>query len=295
MTMKIAIITDEVSQDLDQVLAFAREFSLDGLEIRSLWNKLPHELTDEEAARIKEGAAEAGLAICGVATPVLKCDVEKDGEIPGQVDCLRKSLRRAEEWGAPMIRTFTGWRTKEPQKVFPRAVEVYREHLLPVIEGSSVFLGVENEFSTNVATGAESREFLSLLDSPRAKLVWDPCNILYLPDFSDPFEENFPAVRDLIGHVHVKDAVRTDGKKEAPAESVALGDGGARLLDNLKALHADGYRGWISLETHWRLQQQLDEGVTRSPKGESFSSGAEPASRECMKRLKQWLSELDGK
>lgn len=289
--MKTAIITDEVSQELDDVLRFARDFQLDGLEIRSLWNKPPHQLSDDEVALIKEKCAEGGLAICGIASPVFKCDIEKDEELDAHVEIFKRCLHLATVWNAPVIRVFTGWRRANNRELFPRIAEAFRKKLLPLAEGKPVILGLENEYSTNVANGEEAAAFLQELSADDVKLVWDPCNILYMPDSSDPFEVDYPQVKGKIGHYHVKDATRRPGANP-PAESTALGDGQARLKETLEALHQDGYRGWVSLETHWRIEQKLDEGVTRSPMGAGFSAGAEPASRECMKRLKGWLEGL---
>jgi len=289
--MKTAIITDEVSQELDDVLRFAREFNLDGIEIRSLWNKPPHQLSEEQVEEIRKKCAEANLQICGIASPVFKCDIENDGEIEAHREIFKRCLHLAAVWNAPVIRVFTGWRRENNRALFPRIAQAYREHLLPLIKDSDVLLGIENEYSTNVANGEEAMAFLEELASRQVTLVWDPCNILYMPNMTDPFETDYPQVKDRIGHYHVKDARRVEGG-EPPAESVALGDGKARLRDTLQALHQNGYRGWVSLETHWRIQEKLGEDVTRSPMGAGFSAGAEPASRECMKRLKSWLEEL---
>lgn len=290
--MKTAIITDEVSQELDDVLRFAHDFQLDGLEIRSLWNKPPHQFTDEEVALVRDKCREAGVKICGVASPVFKCDIEKEEELAAHVEIFCRCLRLAESWNAPVIRVFTGWRRENNKELFPVVARAFRERLLPLVEGKPVVLGIENEYSTNVADGEECETFLAEVDSDQVTLVWDPCNILYMPGSGDPFEVDFPKVRRKVGHYHVKDAVRVEG--DPPAESAALGDGQARLREILKGLAADGYDGWVSLETHWRMQQKLGEDVTRSPMGAGFSAGAEPASRECMKRLKNWMEELDG-
>lgn len=291
--MKTAIITDEVSQELDDVMRFARDFRLDGIEIRSLWNKPPHQLTDDEVGLIKDRCAAAGLAICGVASPVFKCDIEKDEEIEAHVKIFERCLELAEIWKAPTIRVFTGWRRDNNVALLPRVAELFREKLLPLLDGKSIVLGVENEYSTNVADGEECAAFLAAVKSDKVTLVWDPCNILYMPVSDDPFEVDYPKVRGHVGHYHIKDAVRVAGG-EPPAESVAVGDGQARLKDTLEALYQDGYRGWVSLETHWRMQKKLGEDVTRSPMGADFSANAEPASRECMKRLKVWLEGTNG-
>jgi len=42
-----------------------------------------------------------------------------------------------------------------------------------------------------------------------------------------------------------------------------------------------GYRGWLSLETHWRVQA-LDESALHLPAGFEFSRGGEEASRVCL-------------
>jgi|SRR5690625_1144149 len=289
--MKTAIITDEVSQELDDVIRFARDFQLDGIEIRSLWNKPPHKLTDDEVALIKDKCAESDLEICGIASPVFKCDVENEEELNEHVEIFKRCLELAEIWKSPVIRVFTGWRRDNNKELLPIVAKEFQEKLLPLVENKPVLLGVENEYSTNVADGEESVLFLDAVNSDKVTLVWDPCNILYMPEPTDPFDVDYAKVRGRIGHYHVKDAVRVPDA-EPPAESVAIGDGKARLQETLKALHDDGYRGWVSLETHWRIQEALGEDVTRNPMGADFSAGAEPASRECMKRLNKWLEEL---
>ena len=61
---KIGVIGDEVSQDFQTVVNLSTEFNLDSIEIRSVWDKPPQELTSkdiEEMKRILEGIPE-GLA-----------------------------------------------------------------------------------------------------------------------------------------------------------------------------------------------------------------------------------------
>lgn len=289
--MKTAVITDEVSQDLDEVLKFARDFKLDGIELRSLWNKPPHQLTAEESDTLRDKCKEAGLRICGIASPVFKCDIESKEEIAQHTGIFETTLALAKKLESPVIRVFTGWRKPNNRELHPVAAAAFRDNLIPRLAGTDIILGVENEYSTNVADGEECASFLDALGEAPVRIVWDPCNILYMPAFSDPLDGSYQHVRGKVGHYHVKDARRREGG-DPPAESVALGDGAARLKDTLKALLDDGYDGWVSLETHWRMQVKLTEDVTRSPMGAGFSAGAEPASRECMKRLQNWLAEL---
>ena len=48
---KIGVIGDEVSQDFSTVVNFVKEHELDSIEIRSVWDKLPHQLTGQRHRR----------------------------------------------------------------------------------------------------------------------------------------------------------------------------------------------------------------------------------------------------
>ena len=39
-----SVVSDEISQDLDRAIALAREFGIEGLDVRSVWGKTVHEL-----------------------------------------------------------------------------------------------------------------------------------------------------------------------------------------------------------------------------------------------------------
>jgi sugar phosphate isomerase/epimerase len=54
-------------------------------------------------------------------------------------------------------------------------------------------------------------------------------------------------VKDLVAHVHVKDMAFSGGK----LVTVAPGDGIIDWQGQLVALAADGYRGFVTVETHF--------------------------------------------
>ena len=64
---KLAILTDEVSQELDAVIAFAKELKLDGIELLSLFGRAFKDLTSEDIQQVGKAARDAGLAIAGCA------------------------------------------------------------------------------------------------------------------------------------------------------------------------------------------------------------------------------------
>ncbi|MCY9670227.1 hypothetical protein M5X11_35940 [Paenibacillus alginolyticus] len=44
---RLGILTDEVSQDLREAIAFAQQFGLQALELRSVDNRLLHQMEEE--------------------------------------------------------------------------------------------------------------------------------------------------------------------------------------------------------------------------------------------------------
>lgn len=286
---RLAILTDEVSQEIDAVVRFARDFNLDGIELRSLAGKAFKDLTIPEIRTIAATCRDNGLAISGCATPVFKCDIDDPAAIAEHVELFRRSVDAAKEADCTVVRVFTFLRRGHPTTAsdLERAASHFHK-LLDVAKGSDILIGVENEASCLVGTGAETREFLRHLpDSPQLGVVWDPCNVVYLDGTNDPVHDDYPLIADRVRHVHLKDASRTDGK--AAQRCVELGTGGIDFPAQLAALKEKGFRDWITLETHWR-SVPLDDESQHLPAGYAFSAHAEPASRICMAHLQRWVS-----
>lgn len=286
---KLAVITDEVSQDLDTVLAFARDFQLDGIELRSLYGKAFKDLTRDECREIGRRTREAGFAIPSCATPVFKCDLNSTADIDDHLDLFRRSVDIALELGSSIVRVFNFLRRAHPSTDddLARAAEVFSA-LIPIVETTDLRIGLENEASCLCATGEETARFLSnLLATPHLGVVWDPCNVLYVDGTTDPVHDEFPWIASRVAHVHLKDA-RRRGERAADT-CVELGTGDLDLPAQLSFLKQQGYADWISLETHWRTVP-LDDEIVHLPGGAAFSQDAEPASRICMAHLQRLVA-----
>ena len=287
---KLSILTDEVSQDLDQVLNFAREFRLDGIEVRSLWEKAFRDLSPDQFREIRSRCDDAGLAISGCATPVFKCDLDDPSAIAEHVALFQRSVEAALILGCHVVRVFAFLRRSHPATSgdLERAASHFPQ-LIGIASDAGVVVGIENEASCVVASGGETREFLEHLPpSPALGVVWDPCNVLYLEDARPPFPDEFNEIADRIVHFHVKDAKREG--TAAAKECVELGKGEIDFPGQLRALQHREYRGWVTLETHWRTVT-LDPETQHLPAGHAFSADAEPASRIGMATLQKWIGE----
>jgi L-ribulose-5-phosphate 3-epimerase len=284
---RLTIITDEVSQNFDEVGEFLKEYSLGGFELRSMEGRAFKDLTQADIAKTRRFARDNGWQVYGCATPVFKCAIDDLAAGTEHVECFKRSLEKAIELNCDLLRVFTFTRPAigEPDAALIERAAERLQPLLELIENTPVRLGVENELSCIVATAEEVRSFLGHFESDRLGVIWDPCNILYLNGEPVPPATQYAAIQSRVFHVHVKDAWRTPGSAAGPraiAAPVGLGDVGWKT--HLGEIIRGGFNGKFSLETHWRIRA-LDERLLHLPAGHDFSAGGLEASRVCLRNL----------
>jgi L-ribulose-5-phosphate 3-epimerase len=109
-----------------------------------------------------------------------------------------------------------------------------------------LIIGLENEHACNIATAAETAKVLAAIDHPNLKVVWDPANAYVSGEKPFPDGYRLLPVRRIV-HVHAKDCRVHDHKPDWGP----LGECDIDWKGQIRALADDGYRGYISLETHW--------------------------------------------
>lgn len=285
---KLSAITDEVSQDLEVASKFAKSFNLNAVEIRNVWEKPPHELL-KELDRVKSILARYELEVSAVASPFFKADLNNPEEYARHLEILEKCIELGKGLETNIIRGFTFWRNGTLDERIDEIVEKFQKPL-EIVEREGAVLAIENEPSTLVGNGRELAQFLDRIGSKSVRAVWDPGNDIWDPKGEIPYPDGYNYVRGKIAHVHIKDGVRkgADGKHQF----VAFGDGEIDYIGQLKALKKDGYSGYVSLETHWRLEKQLPRDVVIRPGAKEFSASGEESSRICMKSLQAMLQKI---
>lgn len=281
---RLSVISDEVSQDPAVVARFVRDHGLAGFELRSMFGRAFKDLTARDVAEIRALAVGEGWRIHGCATPVFKCELDDAAAVKENMDVFRRSLDVARELQCGLVRVFTFLR--RPGTVSNVAVERIALHLTALADlaaSAGVRIGIENESSCRIGSGAELLRLSEVLVHPAAGWIWDPCNVLYVPGARGPATSGFSGFMGRIVHVHVKDAVRTpDG--DSPARPTPVGEGDVGWRDHLGEIRRSGYAGLLSLETHWR-RKELGKELLHLPAGDAFSAGGDEASRICMARL----------
>jgi L-ribulose-5-phosphate 3-epimerase len=259
----IAAITDEFSQDIETAARAMARIGMTGAELRMVFGKNIIDLTDDEVDRAREIAAQSGLRIISIASPLLKCLLPDSPAVDArfhqdvfaaqhafadQPRLAQRALEIAERTGAGIIRVFSYWRTVAPEQCFERIARAL-EGLARQAAPHGLIIGLENEHACNIATGEETARLLDAVDHPNLKVVWDPGNAYVSGE--TPYPDGYRRLARLavnrIVHVHAKDC-RMEGHR---AVWGPLGECDIDWKGQVRALTADGYKGWISLETHW--------------------------------------------
>ena len=256
----LAAITDEFSPDIERAAASMREVGMVAAELRMVFGKNIVDLTDAELERAQQIVAAQGLRIISIASPLLKCVLPDAPEVDSrfqqdifasrhtiadQPRLRERAFEIARKTGARIIRVFSYWRTVEPGKCFDRIVAALRD-LAEHAAKHDLIIGLENEHACNIATAAETARVLAAVDHPNLKVVWDPANAYVAGEKAFPDGYRLLPV-SRIAHVHAKDCRMSDHK----ATWGPLGECDLDWKGQIKALVDDGYKGYISLETHW--------------------------------------------
>ena len=234
--------TDEISPELDEQLDTLAGQSMSYMELRSVWNTNVLDLTDDELDRVKSAAAERGIGISSIGSPIGKVPVTDP--FGPHLERFRRALHTAEVMRAPYIRVFSFFIPEEQEP------DRYREEVLDRMgamtgeaEDAGVTLLHENEKEIYGDLPSRCVDILAGVDSPALRAAWDAANFVQC-GVTHPYDEGYASLRPYIEYVHVKDAL-SGSDRVVPA-----GEGDGQLPETIAALRASGFEGFFSLEPH---------------------------------------------
>jgi sugar phosphate isomerase/epimerase len=121
--------------------------------------------------------------------------------------------------------------------------------LADVAEEQDVVLLHENEKEIYGDVPQRVLDIVESVGSPALRLAWDSANFVQVG--VRPYSEGYAMLRPYLDYLQVKDAVAATG------EVVPAGQGDGELHETLRALRADGYEGFVSLEPHLASAHEL--------------------------------------
>jgi L-ribulose-5-phosphate 3-epimerase len=276
---RLSVINDEISQDFELACSVAaRDFGLQWIELRGMWNKNICDLDSADVDRSRRILEKYKLRVTDIASPLFKTDwpgapqskgsprrdqFHADFDFKQQNELLERSIALAKAFQTDRIRCFDFWRL-EDQKPYRAAIDDKLRQAAQTCAKSGMILLLENEMSCNTGTGKEGARTLSAVTEPNFMLNWDPGNSATFPN-DTPYPDDYDLLpHDRIGHCHCKDVTREPGGKW---EWAPVGAGAIDWVGQLRALNRDGYRYAVSLETHWRGAGTPEASTRVSMKG----------------------------
>ncbi len=255
---RLGVITDEISEDLDHALAVCKELDINVVELRSVWGTNIVDLDDAQLTRLEAALKQDDMTVCAIASPFLKCHIDRDAPAAGRMHSAGKATR-SEQWGiletsldladrfnAPVVRAFSFWRLEDPDSAGEDILDTLRD-ATDRTAARGRLLGLENEHACNIATGEEAAWYFDRIADRTLGIIWDPGNQAALG--SVPYPHGYNAIRNRIHHVHLKDIARI----ERESAFTTMGEGAIAYEDQFRALVADGYKGVLSIETHFKI------------------------------------------
>ncbi len=258
---KLGIISDELTQNLEEALDFISGYHLHWTELREMWGKNIMNSPKEDLERAKQLTAHHDVQVSDIASPIFKWNLPNMPAVAGESrdtfsakfteqdadKLLLQSFDLARFFGTHKVRIFSYWRVENPEKAYPfvrdrlgKAAALAAKH--------DIVLVLENEHSCNVGTGRELGRLLKDVNSPNLRGVWDPGNATMLGE--TPYPDGYEAVKGMFPHMHVKDSRKS--AKTGKLEWAPVGGGTIDFKGQFEALHRDKYDGTMSLETHYK-------------------------------------------
>jgi len=242
MSWKLSAFADEIDGDVEVQFSHLRDSEITLVDLRSAHGKNVMLLSDEEADTYQKRAADFGVSINCVGSPVNKV-VMADAPASGELDKLTRAIEIAGIVGTNRIRIFT------PQSDDFDAVCAWMEPQISLAERNDIVLMHENDAKYYGAYPEQAKKLVERFASPNFRFAFDFANTVQIGFRA--MDDWFPWLLPNLETIHIKDA-REDGKV------VPAGEGVGGVRETLAWLKAQGWEGVLSIEPH--LQYAGDRG-----------------------------------
>ena len=227
--------------DFETIVARAKEYGYDGVEIRAFSNESVLTLANvflTDLAKVRRTFADAGVEICCLASSIAMTQEKKRDRT--LADDLRRHIDTAQQIGSPIVKVFDtqarpGWSRANIGSLLG-------DWLMPLADYAAergVIIAVENALSFRNAK--ELWAIVDRLNHPSIGIAWDLFNAAMVgegPSYS------VPTLNSKIVYTQVKDA------KLGPlgATYCKIGEGDCKVRDFLRRLRGVGYEGYVTVE-----------------------------------------------
>lgn len=284
---KISYFCDELMGpfgNFEDSLELMRRHGIEYIDLRCVDGPSFLELDDDELDRVQSLLVKYGLRVAGLGAPLFKCSLRgregppwgsrhgfRDHSYEEHLELLPRAFQIADRFGAANVRCFSFWREAEPDEAFDEVVDKLGAAARRASE-LGYALAMENEHDTMAGTGIEAARILRAVNSPCLTSIYDAGNSARRGGI--PYPNDYEALKGLITHVQIKHEgigivdnmhgwndsnLPIEGRIHIANRTVQIAGRFTLLpvtqrlfidyLGLLSALRADGYAGFINVDT----------------------------------------------
>jgi sugar phosphate isomerase/epimerase len=263
--MKLGVITDGISRDLDHALTVMDEFGLDYAELQFIGDKEVGDLTGDEHSSVQDLIRKHGKNVSCISRHLfagMPMATSKPGDAlhTQHMDALKRCIEMAHQLTCPLVRIMTGkkemilWGSHgaEQWNVAKGAWDAQLPLIAPAVElarAEGVTLVVETGNGTMVNSCWTGRKLIDDLNAMDVlKVLWDPANNCWAHETAWP--DGYETMKGgYLGHIHIKDVYADTPKATLEVRPMGEGQLARQFRPMADALRADGYDGVISFES----------------------------------------------
>ncbi len=263
--MKLGVITDGISRDLNHALSVMSEFDLDYAELQFIGNKEVGDLDSQERkdalALIEKHDKTVSCISRHLFAGMLMSQAKPfDKQHTQHMDALKRCIEMAHQFSCKTVRIMTGkkemilWGSNgaEQWNVAKGAWEGQLPLIAPAVElarKEGITLVVETGNGTMVNSCYTARKLIDDLDAKDAlKVLWDPANNCWCGEKAHP--DGYQEISDgYLGHVHIKDVIADAPRATLQVTPMLEGQLRDQFHPMADAMRDDHYDGVISFES----------------------------------------------
>ncbi|MGB2492031.1 MAG: sugar phosphate isomerase/epimerase family protein [Candidatus Puniceispirillum sp.] len=262
--MKLGVICDGISRDLDHALAVMNEFDLEYAELQFVWDKEVGDHDAQEISKIKDLLEKHNKPVSCLSRHVFAGLTTQnkpgDADHTRHMDALKRVIDMAHQLSSPLVRIMTskkeqilwGLNGAEQWNVAKGAWDSLPPLIAPAVElarAEGVQLVVETGNGTMVNSNYTACKLIDELDAKDVlKVLWDPGNNCWCHELAYP--DGFETVKDgYLGHLHIKDVLVDTPKATLEVREMGTGQLAPLFAPMAQALRDNNYDGVISFES----------------------------------------------
>ena len=265
--MKLGVITDGISRELEHALAVMNETGIENAEFQYIWDKEVGDLSDRQINKVQSLVKTHKVNVSCISRHIMgglsvKNTEKNSPDFIKHMGALKRCIKMAKELSCPLVRVMSfskemilfGSHGAEAWNVSNGAWDKFvnlMEVPVQIAEDEGINLVVETGNNAMITSAWLSRKLMNELGTSRLRLLWDPANSLYCNEI--PFPDGYEAVKGgYIGHIHMKDAIVDIPKATLTNTELGKGQMAPYLKNIANALRQEKYEGSISYESVYR-------------------------------------------